>query len=278
MMRKDETARVQWSRRLVDECAARQREILLNLWETLSPGGFLIYSTCTFNTAENEENVTWLIETLGAEPVSVPLPEAGAAGILVSPRGEMRFVPGFVQGEGLFMAVLRKSGDSCPAVSEAGRRPRKDKGRQRGKATADTAGAVKGALAQCEQWVTGDAELHLDADSLYAIPADAAQAFCALRQNLDLIHQGVELGTVKGKSIVPAQGLALSAALNRDVFPMVETDLATALTFLKRESLPGFDAPRGHVLLTYGTLPLGFVNNLGNRANNLYPSPWRILH
>ena len=36
------------------------------------------------------------------------------------------------------------------------------------------------------------------------------------------------------------------------------------------------DTPRGHVLLTYQQLPLGFVKNLGNRANNLYPNEWRI--
>ncbi|MDE6628348.1 MAG: hypothetical protein K2K36_03140, partial [Muribaculaceae bacterium] len=51
----------------------------------------------------------------------------------------------------------------------------------------------------------------------------------------------------------------------------------SALAYLRRESLPGFDAPRGAVLLTFGGYHLGFVNNLGNRSNNLYPNPWRIL-
>ena len=32
--------------------------------------------------------------------------------------------------------------------------------------------------------------------------------------------------------------------------------------------------PRGFVLLTYGGYPLGFVKNIGNRANNLYPAEW----
>ena len=48
MMRKDDEAVAQWTPALVDSCVARQREILANLWQTLRPGGFLIYSTCTF--------------------------------------------------------------------------------------------------------------------------------------------------------------------------------------------------------------------------------------
>ena len=55
------------------------------------------------------------------------------------------------------------------------------------------------------------------------------------------------------------------------------SDLQTALSYLRREALPGLDAPKGPVLVTFGDHPLGFANNLGNRANNLYPAPWRIL-
>ena len=95
---------------------------------------------------------------------------------------------------------------------------------------------------------------------------------------LDVIHMGVELGEVKGKNVVPSQALAMSRDLNRGAFPEVAVDLSVALSYLRREALGGFDAPRGYVLLTYGGMPLGFVNHLGNRSNNLYPSAWRILH
>ncbi|MDE5785829.1 MAG: RsmB/NOP family class I SAM-dependent RNA methyltransferase, partial [Duncaniella sp.] len=62
MMRKDSDAIAQWSARLVEECASLQREIVTNLWNLLRPGGTMIYSTCTFNRHEDEENVAYIVE------------------------------------------------------------------------------------------------------------------------------------------------------------------------------------------------------------------------
>ena len=55
MFRKDEEARLQWSREHVTACAVRQAEILDNGAAMLKPGGRLVYSTCTFAPEENEE-------------------------------------------------------------------------------------------------------------------------------------------------------------------------------------------------------------------------------
>ena len=93
MFRKDERAVAEWSPDTVRLCAARQRRILADMWPSLTPGGFLIYSTCTFNAMENEENVAWTAAELGAEIL------------------EMRhFYPGETEGEGFFAALLRKHG------------------------------------------------------------------------------------------------------------------------------------------------------------------------
>lgn len=281
MMRKDETARTQWSTALVAECAARQREILQNLWTTLRPGGYLIYSTCTFNTVENEENIAWLIDTFGAIPVAIPLPE-GSEGIYTSPTGAMRFLPTRLQGEGLFMAVVQKPGDTASDV-EANPAPLSSR-KKSGKAPRDGKPSQKGAITQaeataiCDRWLDGDFTTLLSADSINAVPAHIAPLLPQLQVNLDMIHTGIAVAAIKGRSIIPSQSLALSTPLRRHSFPMIETDHATAIAYLRRESLPGFDAPKGAVLLTYGGYPLGFANNLGNRANNLYPAQWRILH
>jgi NOL1/NOP2/fmu family ribosome biogenesis protein len=72
--------------------------------------------------------------------------------------------------------------------------------------------------------------------------------------------------------------LALSLALNRSAFARVDVDYETALTYLRRETIAAPEgAPRGFNLLYFDNVPLGFVKNLGNRVNNLYPAPWRIL-
>ncbi len=115
MMRKEETAVAQWSPELVADCAALQREILSNLWDALRPGGYLIYSTCTFNRSENEGNLRYLIEILGAEPVSIDVPdEWGIARAIDSIYPAYRFIPGRVEGEGLFAAIVRRP-DSATA-------------------------------------------------------------------------------------------------------------------------------------------------------------------
>ena len=72
LFRRDEGAIKEWSLQNVHFCQKRQRQILQDIWPCLRPGGLLIYSTCTFNTHENEENIRFIIEKLGADilPVS----------------------------------------------------------------------------------------------------------------------------------------------------------------------------------------------------------------
>ena len=69
----------------------------------------------------------------------------------------------------------------------------------------------------------------------------------------------------------------MSTVQASDVFPREEISYEQAIAYLRKEAivLPG-TAPRGYVLLTYKNVPLGFVKNIGNRANNLYPQEWRI--
>lgn len=118
MMRKEEMARSQWSPALVQQCAVLQKEILRNAVEALKPGGYLIYSTCTFNRTENEENAEFLSQELKLEPVDMQFPsEWGIRGGVTTNLPVYRFMPHITQGEGLFLAVFRKPGDWIPFKS-----------------------------------------------------------------------------------------------------------------------------------------------------------------
>ncbi len=113
MFRKDEGAIAEWSLQKVEQCQRLQREIVSDAWECLAPGGLLIYSTCTFNTLENEENIKWILENFDAEvlPVHTEAEWNIQGSILpdfIAPI--YRFIPGLTRGEGLFMAVIRKRG------------------------------------------------------------------------------------------------------------------------------------------------------------------------
>ena len=264
MMRKDDFAIEQWSPKLVSECSVRQQSIVANLWDFLRPGGIMIYSTCTFNTAENEEIIQWLIDEYGAEPIAVPLDFEGILGAMGNHDfPACRFVPGAVRGEGLFMAMLRKPGDfqktKCKVQST------KDKG-QRTK--------VKNTL-NLDKFLEGNYKLVED-EPLRAVREEHLPLYEAIGKMVRPLTAGIELGALKGKDFIPSQALALSRNYKRGAYPEYEVDKPTALTYLRREALALPDAPRGLVLLTYEKMPLGWIKNLGTRANNLYPDQWRI--
>ena len=96
MFRKDERAREEWSPANVDMCVERQREILESAWKVLKPGGVLIYSTCTFNSHENEEQVQWLIDEMEAEYLPLKIEDDWM--ITETERG-YRFLPHKTRGE-----------------------------------------------------------------------------------------------------------------------------------------------------------------------------------
>ncbi len=110
MFRKDEQALAEWSEENVAFCAARSRRILRDIWPTLKKGGYLLYSTCTFNQLENDDTVAWTARELGAD-ILPPQEEAPA----VCTRHGHLLLPGLVPGEGQYVAVLRKHGTAEPS-------------------------------------------------------------------------------------------------------------------------------------------------------------------
>lgn len=229
MFRKDPNAINEWSTSNVDSCWKIQRSIVEDILQCLKPGGILIYSTCTFNAHEDEENVQWIIDNLGADPIALEgvKEEWNITGALKGNLPVYRFIPGKTKGEGLFMAVMRKKGEptqgSTPTILKKERKiSMKEKG-------------------------------------------------------LKVMTHGINPPTQKGKKTIPDISLALSINQKENDYPHVDVDRQTAINYLRREAitLPA-DTPRGIVTITYKGLGLGFANNIGNRANNLYPQEWRI--
>ena len=261
MMRKDAEAVAQWSPALVNQCAGRQREILTDVWQALRPGGLLIYSTCTFNPQENEEVAEFIVNDLGATSLEVPVeaswnihPAIGSA------CHGYRFMPHRVDGEGLFMAVFRKDGSALRQDIRIKER------------------SAKTDHQSCLGWLIHPDDYVLDqqGELLIAVPKSISREVAALRTSMSVLHAGVELAAVTGRKVVPRHDVAMSTGRGADVFPVCEVDYSTALRYLRGESVV-IDGPRGYVLVAHGGAVLGFANNLGNRANNLYPKPQRIL-
>lgn len=228
LFRKDKEAINEWSLNNVLFCQKRQRQILSDIWPCLKEGGLLIYSTCTFNTRENEENVKFIIEELGAEILPVDIkPEWQIKGSLLKGWNYpvYRFIPGITKSEGLFMAVLRKKG----------------------------------------------------ASSNSAILPQTARKHAATNKLIHLLSDGNPQPEQKGKEQIPTAAQALSLTFPKEKYPQVDLTLEQAQHYLHRESfaLPA-DTPKGFVIVCYKNHPLGFMKNLGDRANNLYPKNWAI--
>lgn len=269
MFRKDEGAISDWSIQKVNSCVALQHEILDDIWDCLKPGGLLIYSTCTFNIEEDELMVEYICNELGATAIDIPIKsEWNIHKPLAGNNPCYRFMPHYTKGEGLFMAALRKDeGELFKAKSKSGKHSTSQKGSS-AKPTKDIS-----------SWVNIPVILKQSAEGIIsAIPTAHKDLHDLIVNNgLYVLQSGIELGTIKGKDIIPSHNLAMSTVLSDKIFPKYEITKESALDYLRRLAfvLPN-DAPTGFIILSYNNVPLGFVKNLGNRCNNLYPQEWRI--
>jgi len=261
MFRKDPGAIQEWSEYNVKLCAARQREIITSVWEALKSDGVLVYSTCTFNREENEENVRWICDELGADLLKMEL--NGNEDITVTDFG-YRFYPHKTKGEGFFLSVLRKNSDVNRTIKL------KNDSRKTSKPT-NKINIQPLSLLEPERW-----EIISENNFINAYDKNRLNDFLLLKKQLSCMHSGILLGEMKGSDFIPSTCIALSKKLNKESVNVVDVDYRNAISFLKKETIQLPESERGYILITFKNQPLGWVKNVGNRCNNLYPTEWRI--
>lgn len=274
LFRKDAQAVNEWSPANVNLCAQRQQRILADIWPALKPGGYLVYSTCTYNKFENDGNLLFLKNTLGASVFTLSFfVTPSESGVVSTKLGGLQFVPGLVKGEGQFVALVRKDGDGAGRESVANAR----KGKKGGKEKALP--VEKGC-----NYLPDDYMKVLKGDLVKAYRKELYERIRFVEENLRSVLSGIAVAEKKGKDYVPHADFALQGvvadmvahgSLPAGIFA-VEVGRDDALKFLAKEPLVLAGAPVGFVLLTYKGLGLGFVKNLGNRTNNLLPMARRI--
>lgn len=284
MFRKDEGAISEWSPQKVKECQTLQRRILADAWEALRTGGILIYSTCTYNTAENEEQIAYLCEELGGEAISIPIENSWRIHPpLIGDYPCYRFMPHFTRGEGLFMAAVRKRSVTLNASSKQNIRHRKPKSDIPSPKHCKL--SAKEICSQTERWLIDDPRhssgQHISMDDEGRVRVISQNHFELYRQIKDnaiyVLRSGIEVATIKGNDLIPDHSLALSERFAAEAFPSAEVSLSTALDYLRRNAITLPEGtPRGYITISYRGVKLGFVKNLGTRCNNLYPQEWRI--
>lgn len=269
-MRKEPEAVRQWSQSLIDSCASVQRQLVTALWRALKPGGVLLYSTCTFNRTENELNVASFVDGLGAESIDLGLDAYDGVGTGIdTPHRCYRFTPGHVRGEGLFIAALRKPGSHSAGGSFAvGRRRQAAKLSQ--EASVFVAAHVLG---------RGDGYSVAEDGVGIILRPSAHDAFVGmLSSKVRMLRSGFYVAVMKGRDYVPTHELALSTMLDTGSFAAVDLDYRAAMSYLRGEAMAEVPPTlaKGFALACYGGRPLGFLKNVGRRANNLYPEAMRL--
>jgi 16S rRNA C967 or C1407 C5-methylase (RsmB/RsmF family)/NOL1/NOP2/fmu family ribosome biogenesis protein len=256
MFRKTPHAREEWSEDNINLCSARQKRIVHDVWDTLKPGGFLIYSTCTFNADENENNVRWMIDQLDVEKV-ISIPILG----LQKDRENLGYYcfPHTVNTEGYYFAVLQKSYDSIKRTKlQISRDFTKNK---------ENLGL--------ENWIDlSGKELFTWRDKFFLLPENISAEMVHIQQQLRIVKIGCEVGKNARKGLIPSPDLALHSDLKKNI-QQIELTEKQALLYLKNETFP-LTGPIGLTIATYKNIPLGFIKNLGNRFNNLWNKDWRI--
>lgn len=271
MFRKDETAIAEWSTKAAADCAQRQRDILTDIWPALRPGGFMIYSTCTFNPDENERNMEWLVEEFGAEVVPIGMAaDCGISTVSFNGGEGYAFLPHKVKGEGFFCCLVRKSADGAYAPPTP---PKRSKQKDGAKDTIRETALGREFVSGCKTYAL--------ADAVVGFPADRATRMAALTSALSPILTGVPVCSVlkkRDKEIVsPAPELPLSMAFNPTSLPRLDVGTQTALKFLHGDAdLDVGDAPDGWNAVWHEGLPLGLIKRMANRQNNYWPKEWRI--
>ena len=275
----------EWSLQNSRLCSERQRRIVMDSWPALKPGGLLIYSTCTFNPSENEENVSWFMEHAGAESLTVELPEGSPVVAVSCGNAEgYGFHPGRVKGDGFFIAAIRKptaarynqGGEEVASWTDAngglqsGQGSLLRKGRKQGNKSASQAFERSEPVALFDR-----SRIVMHDERIIALAADS-ELFGYIAERLPVVKPGTTIGEMKNNVLIPAHDLAMSVKLREGAWPNHPLGGEEALAYLRLEAPAASGMPRGRVLLTYRGVALGFANNLGTRVNNGYPREWRI--
>lgn len=248
MFRRDPETRNEWTQEKADGCAERQREILGEAARLVRPGGRLVYSTCTYNPKENEENARWFTAQFPEfSPEAFILPGIDA------PEGIFTCYPHRLKGEGQFAALFRKAGDGKAILPVDRSLPVPSK---------NDSAIFFGAFPELPR------ATHLFGNTLISIPE------LPDLKGIRTLRAGLHLGETRGKNAFPDHAAALCFRIpDMQTYDMKSDE---AVRFLSGETIES--RLEGWTLMRYHGLTAGWGKGSGGMIKNHYPKGLRGIH
>ena len=262
MMRKEPEAIRQWNEGLVSSCSVLQKQIIQDAIRILKPGGWLIYSTCSYSPDENIENAIQISSLNSMENQPLQFPDTWNI-VTIEQEGVLGYqlYPHRVRGEGLFIAAFKKDDEGSAGFT----REKKSKNYFQA-----LPASLEDTIDEPALWVH-----ELIDNALYMITRDAEEKATEIRTRFPKAGLITQAGEFKGKDFVPHHFLAMSG-LARHSSEKIEIDKEQALDFLERKSLQLHDALHGWNLLVYAGTILGWAKQTSQGFKNHYPMNWRL--
>ncbi|MBP7184611.1 MAG: hypothetical protein KBA06_03805 [Saprospiraceae bacterium] len=263
MFRKDERAIQEWSKAHVKSCSLRQKNILDEAVKMLKVGGFLIYSTCTYNVSENQENIAYLIEN-GFSYLSCKFDPSWN---IVGENFGYQCFPHLVKGEGFFCCILKKEVDL--------NQERKLKNQTTSLISEISKNDLKrlkdiGLYSSLFSYFTYQ-------NMIYAVLNEFMEDRILLA-NLFRTSAGLYIGEFKGNNFIPSHDLALQKK-HPNPYPIAQLTYENAMKFLRKdnnfETIEDISKP-GIYNIAFENKILGFAKFIGTRWNNYFPSELKI--
>lgn len=257
MFRKSDQAIETWSIDKVNECAFIQRQLIDAAMILLKPGGQLIYSTCTYNMIENEQQIQYLLEHYDCS--LIPLEKSHGMQPGIDMEEAVRLYPHHYQGEGHFIALIQKHGEE---------KSQKIKG-------------IKPSISKQNQLLVQDfykqylnikvpPYLFDNNNHIYALLPQFPEL-----KGIRVLRNGLYLGECKKNRFEPS--LALALTLHKEDVKQSYTyhvNDQQILDYLHGETIIG-SHQKGYGILFVEDYPLSFYKESNHQAKNLYPKGLR---
>jgi NOL1/NOP2/sun family putative RNA methylase len=286
MFRKSPAIMKNWEQYGVEYYNKLQKEIILFAARMLKPGGYMLYSTCTFSPEENEGTVSCLLEQYPEfHVVKALLDERTQKELGISYDGFsfgrpdwvdngkeelkncLRLWPHKLKGEGHFVALLQKNADGNLKEGYSGIPGDTPTGKNKAVLSEEARGFLKALKIPYKP-----EQLTVYEDRVYLLPEGLPDL-----KGLRILRQGLMLGEMKKQRFEPSQALA-SALRTSDYDKIIRfsVDDPGVIRYLKCESIePAGEYEDGWYLVCVGDYPLGWMKIAKNNFKNKYLPGWR---